>query len=67
MPLWLTVIAIAVPVSSVALVLVGFLPGSKKSQTEASAEPADEPAAATGSIQPAWDEKAAHTDSWIWR
>jgi flagellar basal body-associated protein FliL len=66
MPPWTILIIFAV-LASCAVVVVGYVRGNRKRRTAASAEPADAPVTTAGSIQPAWDEKAAHTDSWIWR
>jgi len=52
------------------VVVAGYVRGNRKGPTATvtePVEPADDPLTATGSIQPKWDEKAAHTDSWIWR
>jgi len=67
MPSWPILIIFAVLASCAVVVVVGYVRGNRKRRTAASAEPADAPVTAAGSIQPAWDEKAAHTDSWIWR
>ena len=66
MPLWLMLIVVAFLASCAAVVVVWAMRGDQKSQAETGAEHAEEPVAA-GSIQPGWDEQAAHTDSWIWR
>lgn len=70
MPWVPTLIVFAVLASCAAVVVVGYLRGNQKTRTtrtQASAEPADEPVAVSAPVQPGWDEKAAHTDSWIWR
>jgi hypothetical protein len=64
---WTILIIFAVLASCAVVVVVGYLRGNRKRRMVASAEPADAPVTAAGSIQPGWDEKAAHTDSWIWR
>ncbi len=70
MPLWLTVIVFAILGASIITIVVlvaGYVWGNWKRRTKASAEHADKLGTAAGSIQPEWDQKAAHTDSWIWR
>jgi hypothetical protein len=66
MPLWLMLIVVAFLASCAAVVVIWAVRGDRKSQAGTRAERADERVAA-GSIQPGWDEQAAHTDSWIWR
>ena len=71
MPPWPALIVFAVLFSCAVVIVAGYVRGNRSSRPEArppsSAEPAEDPLTAMGSIQPGWDEKAAHTDSWIWR
>jgi hypothetical protein len=67
MPLWPMLIIFAVLASCAVVMVFGYVRGNRKRKTAASAGPADAPVTAAESIQPTWDEKAAHTDSWIWR
>jgi hypothetical protein len=64
---WTILIIFAVLATCAVVVVVGHVRGNRKRQAAASAEPADAPVTTAGTIQPTWDEKAAHTDSWIWR
>lgn len=68
--MWPALIVFVVLTVCAIVVVAGYVRGNRRGRTAAvtkPAEPAADPLAATGSIQPNWDEKAAHTDSWIWR
>ena len=64
---WLIVIVFAILASCATVVVAGYFRGNRKIQAAVGADPADTPVTTVGSIPPEWDEKLAHTDSWIWR
>jgi hypothetical protein len=82
MPPWPTLIVFAVLGSSAVVIVAGYFLGNRKGRAVAPGNRkgravapgnrkrravAGRPPAARGSVPPGWDQKAAHTDSWIWR
>ena len=72
MPPWPTLIVFAVLGSSAVVIVAGYFLGNRKGQAVALGNRkgravAGGPPAARGPVPPGWDQKAAHTDSWIWR
>jgi len=72
MPPWPTLIVFAVLGSSAVVIVAGYFLGNRKGRAVALGNRTGRavvgrPPAARGSVPPGWDQKAAHTDSWIWR